>query len=189
VATLDILVLRKALTTLGEMVQHDQRAVLIVPIHYSTLNMSKARDRYLRLCHAVPAKLRNYLVYEVIPQGNMSWNTNLQEYSSMLRRFGRSVSCRVGLNFSHFEELKGLGFQAVGFSLEDASLPDKAALGAIETFAKHTRKFGLRCYVHGLTSPERCVAAIKSGYSYIDGSAFGGAVSSPNTAQLTQSFG
>ncbi len=179
VSTLDILVLRKVLTDLADTISRKDLSVLCVPVHYSTLNSPQARDRYLRLCNAVPKKVRHYLVFEVIPLSSCCWHTSFPEILSLLRRFSRAVTFRVGLGHWRFDDLQGLPLHAVGFAMNDYDLPEGLAARGLENFAAHAARCGLRSYVHSIVSLNLASVAATAGYRYVAGPAIASVLPTP----------
>ncbi len=180
VAALDIFVLRQVLSDLCRMLENEAINALIVPVHYATLTSGPTRDRYFRLCNAVPTKLRRFIVYEIVGSSEGSWHSQLFEAVSTIKRFCRAVLFRCDVDYEHFEGLAGMGIFAVGTELaQNDGLTDTAIIRKVEEFATRANRFKLRTYIHGLGRKTEVTAAVCAGYHHIGGEAIAPAVENP----------
>lgn len=151
-----------------------RKALLVVPVHYATLAAIRLREPYCRACRQLPRNSARRLLFEVqdLPAGIVQ--ARLRELMAYLRPFCAGILMRLPLpDAGHLAET---GIAGVTLLDPDGSHgPD---------FAASARRYGLRSFLFGVSSPAACQRALRSGIDYLAGDGFMPALSRPGPAVL-----
>ena len=175
---IDKILCRKANQDLKESVLEGGINIVSVPVHYSTFAKLGSQREFQILCQHIPPELRNLWLWEIVKAPIDSWRSHLPPAVAAVKPFGRMILVRADLFRTDFSDvvrnlrhLRSAGVYAVGFDLSDLSAPESMLIELLEQFADGTRKHGLKCYAHGLTSMSLITAAVCAGYDHLSGQA------------------
>lgn len=175
-AIIDRITLRRAKAALQGIADRGLSCLLVVPVHFSTLNRPGAAESYLPVCHGIPQELRRMIVWEIRKAPVDGWSTQVQRVIAGLQPLGRAVfvlcelkSFTSPLLHRLFGRLAGEHVQGIGIDIAscDGSEDDLAA--DLERFAAAAAKHGLSPYAHGVHSLSVSTAAICAGFEHISG--------------------
>lgn len=144
-------------------------AVLICPVHYTTLVSREARQEFLRLCAHLPRAAARHLIFEVTGLAEGFPPHTAYEIQHWLKPFCRTVWAQIAPLPAAVRNIKEAGFSAVGF---DARQLTPARFGyTAALFAEAARKAGLRCYAQAVNTPAAAQAAVRAGFDLLSGDA------------------
>ncbi len=145
--------------------------IVIVPVHWKTLDHTANRARYLELVERVAAEARRYLVLSVhgIPEDLMASRIEGRIYD--LRNACRALTCHVPLDRRDFEQLRGLSFYAVGTSPPRDGAGEGDTIAAMDAFLDAQRHLATRSFIVGLTTRSLVIAALAAGFDFLSGPA------------------
>lgn len=179
IAELDVKTLCKVIDDLHEETKREQRRLLALPVHYSTLNDKNVLQLYLGLLGQVPEILRRAMVVELVglPKGVL--NSRMLEMSLMLKPLMRARIVCLGLDDPDFAAVSDGGYFAVGADLRGHPDPESKLIQRMEDFAEKASQHGLSTYIHGLDSLSLTTAAVCAGFHFIDGDGITSLVDAP----------
>ena len=183
IASLDRLVLRKALQDIHLLIKSGRPNNIVVPVHYPTLMSSRARQEYLGCAAQVRPELLTYLIWELTDTLLGMSNQPARQAAALLKPYGRAILLRVRLEDRHFDELAGAGIYAIGASLVGTVGGEAKVIHMAETFKARAERSGLRAYLHGVRSLSLATAAVCAGFEHIDGDAIAQAIGNPLAIQ------
>lgn len=178
-SAMDRLVLRRTIRDLASGLQERRPTVVIVPVHYLTVSRPAISSDYIRLAHTVPEQARPFLVWEVLDAPVGAWGLQMFPILSRLKRLGRAIILRVGLEPQGLKEIATMGVHAVGLNLDHHQDLEVSLLRKIERFATLAEKAGLQSYINGVRSLSIANAAIAAGFDYLSGQTLARPVESP----------
>ena len=179
IASLDRLVLREALKSIGVLLKSDRRNNIVVPVHFATLASSRARREYLGVLALVRPEHRPYLIWELsYPHIGIS-NSPILQAASLLRPYGRRILLRVRIDYRHFDNLAVAGIYAVGTEIADKSGGEARTIHKMESFRARVEQAGLKAYLHGANSLSLATAAVCAGFDHIDGDIIAHSIDNP----------
>jgi GGDEF domain-containing protein len=143
----------------------------IVPVHVSSLDNLSDRRRYLEICHAVPEFKRKRLVFEVLGMPKDVAKDAMGKYSASLRQVGGALIARMEANRARFDTLAETGYMAVSADVRNIPGPEAEVFAWMDRFVRGASLARLRTFLHGINSVSLAVAAVCSGFDYIDGDA------------------
>ena len=145
--------------------------LVIVPVHWRSLERNNARSKYLELCTRLPEELRRYLVLTLreIPEDLMG--ARIEECIRDLKRFCRAVMCRVDLTRRNFDQFAGLSLHAIGAQLAASGAIEKHAMAEMDGFLDAIEPLRSKTFIEGLQSKSLVIAALAAGFDYLSGSA------------------
>lgn len=174
---LDRLALRKVREDLRPTADQNERSVVMVPVHFSTLARSGSRDGFLEICSNFPGELRNAIEWEILGSRADIRNQPLFNVLKSLRPYGRGISIRIDVARSdlgglrrNLPLLRQRGVTAIGVDVGTIRRPESQRIKILEQLAEVARESHLDCYAHGFDALELTVYAASAGYSYISGS-------------------
>lgn len=145
-------------------------AVLVCPVHYTTLINREARREYLRLCAELPRFAARHLILEVGGLAAGFPPHNAFEIHHWIKSYCRAAWALVPPSPAAVQNLKDAGFAAVGFDARYLGHLRRLATVAPQ-FAETAHRHRMRPYAHGLTLPETVVAAADAGFDFLSGDA------------------
>jgi len=179
IASLDRLVLRESLKSIGLLLKSGQRNNIVVPVHFATLASSRARREYLGVLSLVRPEHRPYLIWELsYPHVGIS-NSPILQAASLLRPYGRKILLRVRIDYRHFDNLAVAGIYAVGTDIADKSTGEASTIHKMDTFRARVEQAGLKAYLHGANSLSLATAAVCAGFDHIDGDVIARSIDNP----------
>jgi hypothetical protein len=175
---IDKILCRKANQDLKESVLEGGISIISVPVHYSTFAKLGSQREFQNLCQHIPRELRKLWLWEIVKAPIDSWRSHLHPAVATVKPFGRMIFVRADLFRTGFSDvmrnlrhLRSAGVHAVGLDLSDLSAPESMLIELLEEFAAGTRRYGLKCYAHGLASMSLITAAVCAGYDHLSGQA------------------
>lgn len=186
VDVIDRIVLRRAKSDLQTITSEGRASVIVIPVHFSTLNRPCPTENYLRICHAIPPELRKMIVWEIRGAPLRGWTTRLTQIVAVLRPLGRAVFalCNApaipspGLHHV-FSRLASQGVQGVGLDLAAYSVPEAEIIAYLEQFGTAAKKHKLSAYLYGVDTLSLNSSAVCSGFNHVSGSAIAGPLPKP----------
>lgn len=179
IAIFDQLLLRRAIVDLVDCCNMDMLNVVIVPVHYSTLNITSYRQAYVDICSTIPKSMRKLVAWEITQSGFQNWHSQLINAVSAVKRFGRMVCLEVDVMNPQFTDLKAIGVDAVGFTWTSGSMSQEAAKSKLMNFGKKASQDGLRSYMMGVSTTALYEAAEAGKIDFIGGDAIAEGVKQP----------
>jgi len=146
-------------------------AIIVVPIQFATLETVRLRPALIEALASCSDLFSKYLVCDLMmPPGEIS-RFRLREFARYLLGRCRTFCARVTLDTPDLEAFAEAGFHAVGIDWMAYPWPERLLLPALEAFAERASACGLNTYLHRVQTRSGIIAAVGSGYSYIDGPA------------------
>jgi hypothetical protein len=173
----DAVALLRVTSLLQSAVVDGSAAVMIVPVHFSTLDNTALRTAHFEALTAMNTELRQFLVFEVRNIPASASRFRLTEIISQLRGRCRNVVARLPADTIDFARFKNAGFYSA--TLQQPVGGDQRAMRLFDRFANNAQKAGLQMQVCDLSRRSLVLAAIASGFSYISGPAVCRSLASP----------
>ena len=168
------------------------QSVIMVPVHYSTLQRHSSQVGFLELCSHLPVAQRMLLSWEILGAQVRSWRHQIKPTIEAIKPFGRAVFLRIGNLQGHFSAvqrnlpyLRGAGVHAVGVDIAGLHGREAEKLRLLEDLAELAEKSGLRCYGHGFQSLSMTICAVCMGYQNVSGPAIAGPTLRPAGIRAT----
>lgn len=186
-AALDDFVEREALDRLHLLLEAVHPVLLILPVHFATVDRHDCFAPYLQRMKGLPENKRKLLVLELIgtprelPAGRIRGTVN------RMRQVVRSVIVRVRPNEERLPHWKKADAHAVGFDCAEYPVPEKDLMKAYDRFTQRADKAGLRKFIYGLTTRSMATAAVAAGFEYIEGGIVRPAVDMPKYVEPFES--
>lgn len=182
-AKIDALIYRHAATAIEFLLQERLKALLIVPLHFSTVDRLRFINPLLSGVGQLPDEAKNLLVFELKDLPDEVSRFRLREPASYLRTRARALLAQTCFNPTALELYKELGFH--GISVDASRYPWKEAklLKGFERFVQDAESYKLQSFAHGIRSKSLAVSAIASGFRYMDGTAVSDPISHPRHIQ------
>ena len=158
--------------------RHDVGSICL-PVQFAGLATASPRNALLGACEAIPAGLRDLLVWEITGLPETVGETQLFSVVSAIQPYGRAIFLQRELEQAEFDVLAAIGIHSVGTDLRRAAGSETLCAGRLERFAERAHTLGLRCHVHGLASRSLSLTAIGAGFDYLAGPAIAGTVDMP----------
>lgn len=178
-AKLDATVYARAVKAVQYLMDQGLKALLIVPVHFSTVDRLRYMPTFLDPGSRMPEEAKQLIVFEFTHLPSDLTRFRLREPVNYLKNRARALIARPGLVQTDFDIYKEFGFHGVSVDLRDYELPDGRVLKAFDQFAALAEKHKLQSFVHGIDSTSRAVGAIAAGFTYIEGSAISEPVDHP----------
>ncbi len=169
IAALDRLLLQRAIVDLLECRENGLLNIIIIPVHFSTLNISSHRQAYVRICSKIPNDMRKLIMWEIIGSGAGLWHSQLQNAVSAVKRFGRLVALEVDSKNPRFTDLKAIGMDVVGFNCQKIEISAGDVRARLPIFKKRAVQEGLRSYAFGIEDRPLLFAALKANFDFVAG--------------------
>lgn len=149
--------------------RHRSSAVILCPVHYTTMVNREARQEFLRLCATLPPAAARHLIIEVSGLAEGFPPHTAYEIRHWLKPYCRAAWAQIPPLPAAVRNMKEAGFAAVGFDARHISPARLAATASLFAAAAHGS--GLRCYIHALSTPAAALAAVEAGVDLLSGDA------------------
>ncbi len=169
IAGFDRLLLRRAIVDLLDSRDKGLLNIIIIPVHFSTLNISSQRQAYVRICAGIPKDMRKLIMWEIISSGAGLWHSQLQNAVSAVKRFGRLVALEMDSKNPRFTDLKAIGMDVVGFNCQAMEISSGDARTRFANFRKRADQVGLRSYAFGIQSKPIFSAVLNAEFDFVAG--------------------
>jgi hypothetical protein len=166
---IDFLTLQRAKEELTSQLAAGNKFVLIVPIHYSTLNVPKNFRLFTDLCSDITGEQRSLIVFELIGVNSTLPQTSLIQMIGVLQLYSRAIFVRQKPEKYSIGRFQSLGVFAVGLDLSDTRMSDHRLLSTMSEFNERAQEARLFAYVSGLNTVSTTIAAIGAGFLLIAG--------------------
>ena len=168
-AELDHFVLEKGIEALRHVLAKGQKLLIVVPVHFSTVDRQTYCDPYFGIFASLAQEARKLLVLEVVDAPKDIPQFRISDTVAKMRAKVRAVLGRVTLDSTDLDNWKGFGLHAIGFDLSEHPLAEEAALKEMEQFTARAKQLGLRTFVYGVKSLSLATSAVAAGFDYIEG--------------------
>lgn len=166
---IDHFALRHSVTRLVDTLTRGEMEVVIVPVHYATLMDDHSRGRYLEAMSKVPADCRRLICHEVLKVPNEIAPARFNSVMATLKRYTRSIMCRVALDFRGFRLIDPPAVHALGVHLHRYRGKESGLIPRLQSFARDAEARGFKPSVFGLRTRSQAVAALGAGFVYVHG--------------------
>ncbi len=180
-AKIDVMIYANAVAGIQGLLQTGQKALLIVPIHFSTVDHMRYIVPLLEAGGHLPADAQSLIVFELLEIPQKTSHFRLREPTSYLHTRSRALLARIGFDFTSLDALRELNFHGISIDMGDYPWSETQILPFFETFTMAAGKQKLHPFVHGIRSASLTVAAISAGFSYIGGPAVAAPLAAPET--------
>jgi hypothetical protein len=147
------------------------KALLIVPIRFSTVDRLKFMTALLGSVGSLPEEARNLLVFELIDIPRDISRFRLREPVSYLRTRARALLAETGYDPADLELYKDLGFHGISLDTGRYDWKEARAIKGFERFVEDADTYKLQSFVHNINTKSLAVGAIAAGVRYINGTA------------------
>ena len=178
-AKLDASLYGRAAKAMQYLLSEGLKAVLIVPVHFSTVDRLRYIGGLLEAAGTMPDEAKQLMVFELTDLPTEMSRFRLREPVNYLRTRARALVARTGFVPTDFELYKEFNFHGVSVDLRDLDLPEARTLKSFNAFAALAEKNRMQSFVHGISSTSLVVGAMAAGFTYIEGSAISEPVRSP----------
>jgi EAL domain-containing protein (putative c-di-GMP-specific phosphodiesterase class I) len=183
IADCDQFVQEEALKKLHLLVNAGHKVLLILPIHFSTVDRNDYYAIYFQRIRSLDEKNRKLLVLELIDAPPDLTDLKIKETVTRLRQAARSVIVRGSLDGLKAEPWGAAGIHAIGFDCGEQSGVERALMERMNNFAARAEKAGVRKFVYGLAKRSLATAAVSAGFDYIEGNIVRPPVEAPDIIQ------
>ncbi len=154
--------------------------LMIVPVHFRTLERASLRSLFLEICSRLDREQRRFLVLELAGVPGDLAPFLLEECLAQLRPFCRAVIGRAQLSSRDLNAWRGKGLHAIGLDLAHYKADEAPLMKGMDDFMDATSAIGARTYINGLRTTSLATAAIASGFDYLSGAAIAPLVQTPD---------
>lgn len=165
-AALDGALLRNVAAVLGDVVEHDRMAQVLVPVHYSTLT-GAGSAQYLAELHQNAFEMKERAYLEIVGLPSDTAPHRLNEIVDSLHGVCRGICVRVDGTTPSLTALAGAKVFAVGLNLRGDARPEADIIADLEGFAARAAAADLRAYAYGIRTTSLGVAAACSGVDFL----------------------
>ncbi len=155
------------------------KALLIVPIHFSTIDRLRFIGSFLDAGRGSDEAAKALIVFELIGLPANLTRFRLREPVGYLRTRARALMVRPGFEHADLEMYKEFGFHGVSVDLNDYDWAESRFIKSFEQFAINAETARLQSFVHGISSSSLAVGAVAAGITYMDGDAISDPVTTP----------
>lgn len=178
-AACDRLVQEEALQKLHLLLDAGHKVLLVLPVHFSTVDHFDYYMPYQQCIRKLDEKQRLLVVQELVGTPPDLNSYRIRETVTRLRKAARSVMARVSPAASSLRAWREAGVHAVGFEFTEGQASERALLKRLDRFAERAEEAGLKKFVYGLATRSAASAAVAAGYDYIEGTVVRAPVDSP----------
>lgn len=183
IADCDQFVQEEALKKLHLLVNAGHQVLLILPVHFSTVDRNDYYAIYFQRIRNLDEKARKLIVLELIDTPQDLPELKIKETITRLRQAARSVIVRVPPEGFKADPWGAAGVHAVGYDCAEQGGVERTIMEKMNHFAARTEKAGLRKFVYGLSKRSVAMAAVSAGFDYIEGNIVRPPVEAPDIVQ------
>lgn len=180
-AKIDAAVYSNAVAGIQSLLQAGQKALLIVPLHFSSIDHMRFIGPLLEASAGLPADAQSLIVFELLEIPQNTSHFRLREPMAYLRTRSRALLARIGFDFTSLDAFRELNFHGISLDMADYPWIESRLLPFFDAFTAAAQKQKLHPFVHGIQTASLAVAAISSGFNYIGGPAVAAPLSAPET--------
>lgn len=178
-AACDRRVQEEALTKLHLLLDAGHKILLVLPVHFSTVDRYDYFVPYQQRLRKLRDKSRQLVVQELVGIPADLNGDRIRETVTRLRQVSRSVMVRVSPPGSGLRAWRDAGVHAAGFEFMEGQTSEHALLKQLDGFAERADEAGLKKFVYGLTTRSAAAGAVAAGFDYIEGNIVRPPVDSP----------
>ena len=171
IAALDSFVRQESVPRLRELMGARQPTLLVLPVHFTTVNSQTHFLPYRQELSALTQDERKYVVLEILGAPDTLPAFRVKELVSRLRPFARSVLVRLSREPAFIRNWAEGGVLGVGFAATEESLSEKDIMEKMNVFVASAEQAGAHAYAHDLSTSSLVTAAVAAGFRYIGGAA------------------
>ncbi|MGJ3260588.1 MAG: hypothetical protein ACFE0S_13395 [Rhodospirillales bacterium] len=171
-ALIDRCLLRRALLDIAA-TDRSATSIVAVPVHYATLRHVSHRRTFQYLLHSIPNWCREHLAWEILDAPLDALRTQIDEATSVLRPFGRTVMWRTPLRGAKLPNLATTSVNSASIHLNDSSHVEAQIFEEMNVWCAAAEEARLKTYVRGADTRSLAVAAVSAGFDRIAGDAVG----------------
>ena len=184
VRQLDLRVLGSVASTLRQMGKKSHGSLVMIPVHFESLNHAMSRISYALTCSRRVADFADRVVFEVIGIPDRIPTEKLVNAVAPLMMHSHSVCARVPLNSEDFHNYQYSGIAAVGVDAYPLDQDQEQLAFQLSDFVERANAQSLKTYVHGVRSLSLSTFVSCSGFDCIGGHALTNAIKAPRSAYL-----
>lgn len=173
----DAAVLVRVKQVLRQTIESGLGALMILPVHFWTLENQGLRGAYLEALSNVPAPHRQFLLFEVRQIPADASRFRLGEALRYLRGRCRNALARVPITESGLSRYKTAGF--FGLTVEQPQGGDQRVSKVLDKLAGAAEAAHLHLHMTGLSRRALLLPAITAGFEYLSGPAVAPIIPSP----------
>lgn len=170
-AALDRLVQRDALANLHYLIDAGHKVLLVLPVHFSTLDDAQSAAPFVRALMSLGEEQRRLVVLELTSTPREAPGFRIRAAVAKIRRATRSVMVRIPADSKTLSPWAAARVHAVGFDQMEETLEERLLMRTMETFVEQAEEAKLNAFVYGLTTLSMVTAAVYAGFHYIEGEA------------------
>jgi len=178
-AKLDATLYKHAAEAIKYLLSTGLKALLIVPIRFSTVDRLKFMTALLGTVGSLPEEARNLLVFELIDIPRDISRFRLREPVSYLRTRARALLAETGYDPADLELYKELAFHGITLDTGRYDWKEARAIKGFERFVEDADTYKLQSFVHNINTKSLAVGAIAAGARYINGTAISEPIDHP----------
>jgi hypothetical protein len=178
-AACDRFVQEEALRKLHLLLDGGHKVLLVLPVHFSTVDRLDYYVPYEQRIRKLDDKQRTLVIQELVGTPPDISGYKIRETVTRLRQVARAVMVRLSPAATGLRVWRDAGVHAVGFEFMEGQAPERALLARLDRFAELADEADLKKFVYGLATRSAASAAVAAGFDYIEGSVVRGPVDSP----------
>jgi len=154
---------------LNQMITAKSRALVTIPVHFETLSSTPRRMKYLSNIEKVLEDNKTRVIFEIMALPEDVLQSRLIEFTSVLRNHSRALLGQVLITQRPSSTYFTAGLHGVGIDAYNQLNTDDGFTKEMDAFIENAKKNKLSTFIHGVRSNSMLMAAICSGFDYIDG--------------------
>ena len=162
---------RKATARLSELLDSGQEALIVLPVHFMTVDQDTSSLLYRQGLADLSEAERRHIVLELVDLPPNLPGNRIGRTIRTMRRVARTVMVRVPIDSKNMDSWHDAGIHAVGFDLGTLRTDQQALLPKLEQFAESAEKNDLHTFIYGLDTVSVVTMAFSAGFDYIEGEA------------------
>ncbi|HEX9702064.1 MAG TPA: hypothetical protein VGA19_04375 [Rhodospirillales bacterium] len=183
----DFFVQEEALKKLHLLVGAGHKVLLILPVHFSTVDLNDYFVSYMQRVRNLGEKEKKLIVYEMTDVPRDAPAHRIRDTVTRLRQVARSVLVRVPLDGTKLAGWAETGIHAVGCECPPSQRSERSLMAKLDRFAGNADDIGIRKFVYGLSTRSAATAALAAGFDYIEGNVVRPPADSPTYVQPFES--
>lgn len=183
VAALDSFVQRKSVAGLRALIEASQQTLLVMPVHFSTVDNQSLFLPYWRELAELSPDERKHVVIEVLQVSDALPAFRAKDVMARLRPLARSVLVRLSPDSMRIKSWAESGAHAVSFAATEDRIPEKALMEKMNDFTARAEEAGIHACVHDVATPSLATAAVAAGFRYVGGPAILPEIDMPQTIE------
>ena len=168
---IDQYTLGKATARLRELLQSGQEILVVLPVHFMTVDQDASSLFYRQRLADLSEMERRHIVLEIVDLPHGLSGLWVGKIARTMRRVARTVMIRTSIDSQNLDSWRDTGVHAVGFDLGTLRIDQQALLPKLERFAEHAEESGLRTFVYGIDTISTAAMAVSAGIDYVEGAA------------------